>query len=274
MNRPHKPTRPPAEPATERVVGIAAVRAVLEARPKDALNIAHGREARSEVRDILRLAAQHRVAYRELAQADLDRLADTVHHEGVCMLARARTAPSLKDMVKRLDERGFLLALDRVDNPHNVGAILRTAAFFGARGLLVGMHKDMREEKSLTPAMVRIAEGGAERVPVMFTADLPGALGAFAAQDIAILGADGRATQALGEVNWPERNVIVLGSERSGMSDGVRKRCTHIVRIDGTGHIESLNVSVAAGIFMAARISNAAQLKRNSTATQVKGRPA
>ncbi len=265
MTRPKKPApvsaRTRAEPPTERVVGLSAVRAVLEARPKDVLNIAHGREARAEVREILRLAAQQRIAYRELAADDLDRLADTVHHEGVCMLARARPAPTLKDMVKRLDDRGFVLALDRVDNPHNVGAILRTAAFFGARGLLVAKPESRREaraepareDKGLTPAMVRIAEGGAERVPVLFTVDLAGALGAFAAQEIAIIGADGRARQAMTELAWPARCVIVMGSERSGMSDGVRKRCSHEVRIDGTNYVESLNVSVAAGILMASR---------------------
>ncbi len=252
---PTREQREQREPPTERVVGLAAVRSVLEARPKDALNIAHGREARQEVREILRLAAQHRIAYRELPAADLDRLADTVHHEGVCMLTRARLAPALKDMVKRLDDRGFLLALDRVDNPHNVGAILRTAAFFGARGLLVADPRTSggREEKTLTPAMVRIAEGGAERVPVLFTPDLAAALGAFAAQEIAIIGADGRARKAMTELAWPARCVIVMGSERSGMSDPVRKRCSHEVRIDGTSYVESLNVSVAAGILMASR---------------------
>jgi RNA methyltransferase, TrmH family len=256
MTRPKKPVHARAEPATERVVGLAAVRAVLEARPKDVLNIAHGREARQEVREILRLAAQHRIAYRELPQDDLDRLADTVHHEGICMLTRVRPVPALQDMVKRLADRGFVLALDRVDNPHNVGAILRTAAFFGARGLLVAT----RDDKSLTPAMVRIAEGGAERVPVLFTVDLPGALNAFAAAEIAIIGADGRARTSLAELAWPARCVIVMGSERSGMSEGVRKRCTHQVRIDGTGHVESLNVSVAAVILMAARVGAAARV--------------
>jgi len=255
MTRPKKPARANLEPATERVVGIAAVRAVLEARPGDALNIAHAREARSEVRELLRLAAQHRVAYRELLAADLDKLADTVHHEGVCMLARARKSVSLSDIVKRLDGPGFVLALDRVDNPHNVGAILRSAAFFGARGLLVAV-RDAKtpEDKTLTPAMVRIAEGGAERVPVLFTSDLAGALSTFAAQGAAVIGADGGAPDSIAALSWPARSVIVLGSERSGMSDGVRKRCTKQVRIDGTGHIESLNVSVAAGILMASRV--------------------
>lgn len=257
MTRPKKPAHATNAPATtERVVGLAAARAVLELRPKDVLNIAHGREARQEVRDILRLSAQHRIAYRELASDDLDRLADTVHHEGVCMLTRARAVPTLKDMVKQLDDPGFVLALDRVDNPHNVGAILRTAAFFGAKGLLVAA----REDKSLTPAMVRIAEGGAERVKVFFTSDLSAALGAFAAQKIAIIGADGRARLSMNELVWPARTVIVMGSERSGMSEAVRKRCTHEARIDGTGYVESLNVSVAAGILMASRAGAASRI--------------
>lgn len=225
------------------------MRAVLVLRPRDVLNIAHTREARPGVGDILRCAAQHRVAYRELPQPDLDRLADTVHHEGICMLARARPVPTLRDLLARLNEPGFVLALDRVDNPHNVGAILRTAAFFGAHGLMVaaGAHT------GLTPAMVRIAEGGAERVPVLFTPDLAAALGTLAAQGVAVVGADGAAPETTAELAWPARCAIVLGSERSGISEGVRRRCQRQVRIDGTGHMESLNVSVAAGILMASR---------------------
>lgn len=249
MARPQTPARKPAQPNTERVVGVAAVRAVLEQRPKDAINLAHSPEARKELRDVLSLLAKLRVAYREVPREELDRMADTVHHEGVCMLTRARPAAGLRDIVKQLDKSGFWLALDRVDNPHNVGAILRSAAFFGARGLIVAS----REDKSLTSAMVRIAEGGAERVPVLFTADLPSVLDAFKDQGVAIVGADGAAKQSLKDLVWPERCVIVMGSERAGMTEAVRKRVSHEVRIDGTGHVESLNVSVAAGIFMASR---------------------
>lgn len=251
MAPPMAPAKKPALPNTERVVGLSAVRAVIEQRPKDAISLAHSPDVRKELRDSLQLLAKLRVAYREVPREELDRMADSVHHEGVCLLARAREAVTTQDIVKQLDKNGFWLALDRVDNPHNVGAILRSAAFFGARGLVVAS----REDKSLTSAMVRIAEGGAERVPVLFTNNLPGVLDACAAQGVAIVGADGGAKLSLGDLAWPDRCVIVLGSERSGMTDAVRKRLSREVRIEGTGHVESLNVSVAAGIFMASRAS-------------------
>lgn len=233
---------------TERVVGLAAAYAVMRVRPQDVLNIAHARTARQELRELLREAARLRIAYRELADEDLNALADTVHHEGVCVLVRQRTDVSLSTLARAVEREGLLLALDRVENPHNVGALLRSAAFFGARGLLISGAKTKRP---LTPASVRVAEGGAEYVPVCALPALAPALAELRQDGVAIVGADAHRGESATNFRFPRRCVLVLGSERHGLSPELEAVCTDLVHIRGSEAVESLNVSVAAGILLA-----------------------
>lgn len=232
---------------TERIVGLSAARAVFEVRPEHVLHIAHSPAARGEIGPLLREAARRRIAYRELPDEELAKMAGSLHHEGICVLAKARPSVQVGDLARALEKRGFVLALDQVANPHNVGALLRSAAYFGAAGLLVAH----AEASALSPAAVRIAEGGAEYVPVCFVRDLPGALDQLARAGAAIVGADVHEGEALGTVELSDKCVLVVGNERSGLSPGVATRCTKRVRIAGRGFVESLNVSVAAGILLA-----------------------
>lgn len=232
--------------STERVVGLAAARAVLEKRPHDVLNVAHSPEARYQVADLLRAAAAHRIAYRELPREELDRLAGTLHHEGVCLRVRARPPFGVLQLISAFERGGFGVVLDGVENPHNIGALLRSAAYFGARAMLV-----RGGGTRLVPAATRIAEGGAEHVPVCFVDDLREAIAALKRAQVAIVAADAHGGEPLHQFRWPERSVIVLGAERAGLSKAVLSQGTKRVHIPGTGRVESLNVSVAAGILMA-----------------------
>jgi TrmH RNA methyltransferase len=233
--------------ATEKVVGLAAAFAVMRVRPRDVLNIAHSKVARKELAELLREAARLRIAYRELPQEDLDALSETVHNEGVCLQVRQRPEATLDVLARAIRSEGLVLALDRVENPHNIGALLRSAAFFGASGLLVsGVRK-----RALTPSSVRIAEGGAEHVPVCAVASLAPALRAFRETGVAIVGADAHRGESATQFRFPPRAVLVLGSERHGLSPELEAVCTDFVHIRGTDAVESLNVSVAAGILLA-----------------------
>ncbi len=253
---------------TERIVGLSAARAVLEVRPEHVLHIAHSPAARGEIGALLREAARRRIAYRELPDEELAKMAGSLHHEGICVLAKARPSVQVSDLTRalagsgsRADPRastgGFVLALDQVANPHNVGALLRSAAYFGAAGLLVAHG----EARGLGPAAVRIAEGGAEYVPVCFVRELAGALDQLAGAGAAIVGADVHEGEALGTVELTDKCVLVVGNERSGLSPAVGKRCTRRVRIAGRGFVESLNVSVAAGILLAHAAQRAERAK-------------
>jgi len=236
-----------SRPNAERVVGLAAAHAVMRVRPRDVLTIAHARTARREVRELLREAARHRVAYREVEADELERIADTVHHEGICLLVKPRPELRVGDLVRALAEPGLLVALDRVENPHNVGALLRSAAYFGVRGLLLVSPR----ERALTPAVVRVAEGGAEHVPTCVVPSLVEPLDQLKAQGVHVVGADAHRGEPVTRFRFPPRSVLVLGNERHGLAREVEQRCTELVHIPGTDAVESLNVSVAAGILLA-----------------------
>jgi TrmH RNA methyltransferase len=229
------------------VYGLSAARSVLERRPQSVISIAHTPEVRRAIADMLREAARRRIAYREVDEAELSRMADSVHHEGVCVLVKPQPALDLAQLLQGVADHALLLALDGVQNPHNVGAILRTAAYFGVSALLLAD----AERSLLTAAARRVAEGGAEVVPVLHVAALGPALRTLAEAQFVVVGADARAKVALPALRWPKRAVLVLGHEQHGLSAEARKVCKTLVGIPGSAAIESLNVSVAAGIFMA-----------------------
>lgn len=243
-----RPARRPDAALSERVFGLSATHAVMQARPGDVRLIAHTAEARKELSALLREAARRRIAYREVLPAELERISGSLHHEGICMQVAQRPQHGVADLVRSLKTSGFVLALDGVDNPHNIGALLRSAGFFGARGLLVGKSQEGR----LTPAAVRVAEGAAEHVPVCFVPALSDALAQLQEAGASVIGADAHAGDADTDISWPARCVLVLGSERLGLTAQVKQRCAGFVHIRGSQCVESLNVSVAAGILMAA----------------------
>lgn len=232
---------------TQRVYGLLSALAVMKHRPEQVVRITHTSAVRGQLADALREAARRRIAYREVGEEELARIAGAEHHEGVCVLVRAEEPPSVATLAQRTEPSGLLLVLDDLSNPHNVGAVLRSAGFFGVKGLLVGDAK----RRALPGAAIRIAEGGAEHVPVAHVAALDEALATLQQQDVQIIGAEGQAKLALSELRWPKRCALVLGNEEHGLSAAVRKRCDALVSIAGCGAIESLNVSVAAGILLA-----------------------
>jgi RNA methyltransferase, TrmH family len=235
------------EERTERVYGLSAARAVFEQRPEAVISIAHTKPARAALADMLREAASRRIAYREVDAESLARMADSVHHEGVCLLVRQREAVSAESIALSLGARGLVLALDGVQNPHNVGAILRSAAYFGAHAVIYASEQD----KALAASARRVAEGGAERVSVARVPKLSDALSTLADHGLTVIGSDARAKLRLDSYRWPARAVLVLGHEQHGLTPEVRAVCSTLLRIAGVDGMDSLNVSVAAGIFLA-----------------------
>jgi TrmH RNA methyltransferase len=144
------------------------------------------------------------------------------------------------------------LALDRVRNPQNVGAMLRSAAFFGLDAVLLGAPAP---HPGLSPFALRIAEGGAEHLVFSRTTDLAETLSALRARGVRIIGADSHADAGLGELDRTRPAVLVFGHEREGLGARIRATCDQLVEIRGSGAVESLNVGVAAGIFMAELIA-------------------
>ena len=246
------PNRAPArerEVHPEPILGLRAGLAVFERRPNDIFKIVYGREVRGEVEPLLRWAESNDVSCAEMHDAEIDRVAESSHHEGLCVFAKERrwaSAQELADVLVR--ERGTLVALDRVRNPYNVGAVLRSAAFFGVKGALLGAPAP---HPGLPPVAVRVAEGGVEHLLLARTTDLADTLGRLRARGVRVVCADGKAERSALGFPFPRPTVLVLGNEREGLLDRVRAQCDAIVAIPGSGAVESLNVAVAAGVLIA-----------------------
>lgn len=241
--------------AHEKIYGRKAAMAVLRTRMDDVARIAHGPRDRKELGPILREAAARRIPYAELEDAQLTSLAESMHHEGIVVIARPRPVLDAHALFERMQhaERFALVVLDGVTNPHNVGAILRSAAFLGIDAMVVrGEHG----RSPLTPAAVRIAEGAAELLPVAPVPDLGVFLSALGREGYRVLAADARGDEDAMTMRWPTRGALVLGSEANGLSDEVRRAIARGVSIRGSGELESLNVSVAAGVLFAAWMSS------------------
>lgn len=241
--------------AHEKIYGRKAAFAVLRARMDDVARIAHGPRDRKELGPILREAAARRIPYAELDDVQLTALAESMHHEGLVVIARPKPVLDAHELFDRMKhaERFALVALDGVTNPHNVGAIARSAAFLGIDAMVV---RGERGRAPLTSAAVRIAEGAAEHLPIAPVPDLDVFLAALGRDGYRVLAADARGDEDAMTMRWPARGVLVLGSEANGLSDEVRRSIARGVSIRGTGVIESLNVSVAAGVLFAAWVSS------------------
>ncbi|XQA70536.1 TrmH family RNA methyltransferase [Xanthomonas sacchari] len=230
-----------------RLYGLNAVRAVYARRP-EAIRKLYLSEARiPALRPLLKWCVANRVGYRVVDEADLHKLAASSHHEGV-VADVLRVAPlALADWLQALAPGPALaLWLDGVGNPHNFGAILRSAAHFGVGAILLPEQAAL----ALSGAAARVAEGGAEAVPLVrlpptmqAQAQLRGA--GFALAATLVDGGDDLFATAL-----PQRLVYVMGAESDGMDRDFAQACDLRLSIPGSGAVESLNVAAATAVLL------------------------
>jgi 23S rRNA (guanosine2251-2'-O)-methyltransferase len=189
------------------------------------------------------LAAGH-IPHERVLPRDLDRLlgADTVH-QGVLAEAEPLPEPAIGELAAGAACRP-LVVLDHVTDPHNVGAILRSAAVFGAGGLIM----TRRHSPPLDGALAKTASGALEHVPVALVQNLAQAISGLKEHGLTVIGLDGAATEGLEQMPWPERGALVLGAEGKGLRQLTRASCDRLARIATDGAIGSLNVSNAAAV--------------------------
>ena len=259
-NAPSKKTgkNPPSRAGTSRnyrkqneftLYGWNACQRIFETRPQDILRVLFSQSRSHQLNAVKAWCSRHKLPYRKLDQESLNKVASSVHHEGCVMVVRPLKQPSVHEWIEAgLKKNQFALALDRVENSHNVGAILRSCAYFGAQGLLIGLGE---AQTAVNPSAARMAEGALEMVPMLECKSLPSALRDLKAQGVMIVGADPSSKKELFEAKLRLPCVMVLGNEQEGLSAPVKKRCDALVRIPGSGAMESLNVSVVSGILLA-----------------------
>ncbi len=226
------------------VYGMKAVLALLEKRPEAVLRLFYRSDRMERLKGMLAWLGARRLPYRELDEEGLRKAAGGPHHEGVVVAAlplRYAATPAAGLAA------GAWLALDGVDNPHNVGAILRSAAFFGAVGVIVG---GAQPDEKVNAAVLRVSEGGAEHLQLCGEPELARALEGLAAH-LPVLGLETDSRRPLRDAPRAATFVLVVGNEQTGLSADVRRACSALYGIPGSGLVGSLNVSVATGVALA-----------------------
>ncbi|MDR1464526.1 MAG: 23S rRNA (guanosine(2251)-2'-O)-methyltransferase RlmB [Oscillospiraceae bacterium] len=235
-------------PEEEWIVGRNAVAEALKSgRPIDAILVARG-ERSGSIGPILAAARERGAVIKEVDRRKLDFLCGHASHQGVAARAAARAYAELEDLFAAAETSGrppFFVLLDEIEDPHNLGAILRTADAAGAHGLVI----PKRRSAPLSAAVCKAAAGAAEYIPVARVPNLCAAMEEMKRRGIWIFGADRSGTPYAGQdLRGPV--ALVIGSEGKGLGRLVRERCDGLLALPMQGKISSLNASVAAGILM------------------------
>lgn len=231
-----------------RIHGVNACLAVFRKRPEDIVRVYIAPQRSAQFAELLRYCAAQRRAYHIVPEADITRASESEHHEGICLLIRKRPLLELSDWLPTLPPTGplRLLALDHVGNPHNLGAILRSAAHFGVTTVLLN-----RSAPIHAGATARTAEGGLEPLTLVAYDAADEAMKALRSAGLPQIATRGDASTSIHAQPLPERAVVWFGEERHGLSATVLEQADLSLCIPGTGLVESLNVSVATAVFLA-----------------------
>jgi 23S rRNA (guanosine2251-2'-O)-methyltransferase len=224
------------------LVGIHPVREALAAgRPLDRVMIAKGAGG-PRIQEIVDLCRVHKVALRFEERQSLDKAAGGSKHQGVLAIGAEKQYGSLEAYV----DRELLVMLDGVEDPHNLGAILRSAGAVGAGAVII----PERRAVGVTSTVAKAAAGALEHVPVIRVVNLSQALVKLKDEGYWVYGLDERGDREYTNADYAAKSVIVLGAEGRGLHEKIREKCDFLLRIPMEGAVPSLNVSVAAGVVL------------------------
>jgi TrmH RNA methyltransferase len=230
-----------------KIFGVNACRAFFEHRPDQIVRAYFAEDVAYRFGYIMKACAKARKAYRIVDPQELDKIAETRGHQGICFLVKKIEPFTIKEYLDASIDlpTDCLMALERLGNPHNVGSILRTCAHFGVEGLLVN---DAVAAQS--GAALRSAEGAAEFVQFIQGGRLSEALPIFKAAGYTVVATSSHQGENLYETELPDKILLMMGPESSGLSDFLIDDADVVVRIPGSENVESLNVATATGIVL------------------------
>jgi 23S rRNA (guanosine2251-2'-O)-methyltransferase len=230
------------------VYGIHAVSEALKARGRAFEWVGVSKERHDlRLQRIIEDCRKIGVAVRFVPRPELDRMTGNGAHQGVVAVTSAKQYNDLDDVVAaKRGEYSLLVVLDGVEDPHNLGAILRTADAAGADGVVI----PERRAAGVTAIVAKSSAGASEHLPIARVTNTARTLEDLKAQDIWIVGLDERAPQTYDSLDYNMDCAVVLGAEGRGLHDLVRRKCDFLVSIPMLGKVPSLNVSVAAGVML------------------------
>lgn len=230
------------------IYGINAVGEALKSRGRGFEYVGVARERHDHrVQRIIDECRRVGVAVRFVPRQDIDRLAGTASHQGVVAVTSAKTYAEAEEILqRRRGEHALVVVLDGVEDPHNLGAIIRTADGAGADGVLI----PERRAAGVTATVAKASAGAVEHVPIAKITNVARTLEELKNRNLWTVGLDERAPQAYDALDYNMDCALVLGAEGKGLHELVRKKCDFLVSIPMLGQVPSLNVSVAAAVVL------------------------
>jgi 23S rRNA (guanosine2251-2'-O)-methyltransferase len=228
--------------------GINTVTEALKARGRNFEWVGVAKERKDiRLRRVIDECRKIGVPVRVLTREELDEIAGNAAHQGLVASTSAKQYSDLEDIVaSRRGEFSLVVVLDGVEDPHNLGAILRTADAAGADGVVI----PERRSAAVTAAVAKVSAGASEHLPVAKVTNISRALEELKEKGLWVVGLDERGPQTYDAVDYKMHCAVVLGAEGKGLHDLVRRHCDFLVSIPMMGKVPSLNVSVAGGIVL------------------------
>ncbi|HKR29270.1 MAG TPA: 23S rRNA (guanosine(2251)-2'-O)-methyltransferase RlmB [Terriglobales bacterium] len=229
------------------VFGIHAVEEALRARSRSLDHLEVARERHDQrLQSVIDLAREEGVTVRFVPREQLDRLARSKSHQGAVAVVATKEYVGLEALLSGNSGLTFILVLDGIEDPHNLGALIRTADGAGASGVVI----PERRSAAVNATVAKTSAGASEHVRVARVVNLARTLDELKQKNVWIVGLDERGGKKYDELDYNMDCAIVLGAEGHGLHDLIRKQCDYLVSIPMAGKVGSLNVSVAAAVVM------------------------
>ncbi len=233
---------------TELSYGIHACRHLLESNAENIVEVWAQQDTRGQgLKELLQSIEQAGLSIQWVQRKSLEKMAEGGRHQGIAMRSKARKVldeNDLEDLLERSEKTPFLLILDGVQDPHNLGACLRTADAAGVLAVIVPVHRGV----GITSTVRKVATGAAESVPLIQVNNLARLLDLLKQRGIWLIGTAGEATTSLHEQDLTGPLALVMGAEDKGMRRLTREACDALIHIPMQGVVESLNVSTATAV--------------------------
>ncbi|HET9742025.1 MAG TPA: 23S rRNA (guanosine(2251)-2'-O)-methyltransferase RlmB [Terriglobales bacterium] len=254
------------------IYGIHAVEEALLAANRQIDYVEVARERHDQrLQSVIDLARKQGVPLRFVPREQLDRAARAKSHQGVLAMLAERQYFDLEDVLQASTRPKFLLLLDGIEDPHNLGALIRSADGAGVDGVVI----PERRAAAVNATVAKASAGASEHVKIARVVNLARTLDELKQRNIWIVGLDERGSSSYDQIDYKMDCALVLGAEGKGLHDLVRKKCDYLVSIPMMGQVPSLNVSVAGGIVMyevaRQRRASRAETSRSETPRKTKG---
>lgn len=246
--RPARSTRSSGKPTQDAVAGRNPVVEALRAGvPATELIIASRAEMDERMMESLRLAKNANLAIKEVARGVLDIITGTTNHQGIGLVIKEFQYTNFDDLLNKAQNPALIIGMDGVTDPHNLGAIVRSASAFGADGVVI----PERRNASMTGSAWKSSAGAAARMPISQVTNLVRSIEDAKKAGLFVVGLDAEGTESLPKFSMAKDSIyVIVGSEGKGLSRLVREKCDVILSIPMNSEMESLNASVATAIVM------------------------